>query len=59
MVEISQKIKEPKAAMKVLKGHPIFFFLKSDFVFLCFKIEVGFCEHLALSFRKSEFAFRN
>ena len=43
-----KKIKESTEAMKDLKGH-LSFLSKSDF--LCFKIEVGFCEHLrALSF---------
>ena len=50
MVENFQKIKELMEAMKGLQGH----------VFLAnFKVEVGFCEHLAFSFRKSEFVFGN
>ena len=37
MVEIIKKIKEPKEAMKALKGHRVFFFFsKSDFVKLVF-----------------------
>ena len=43
--------------MRTLKEH-LFFFSKSDFVFLCFKIEVGFGEHLTLSFRKPEFVLK-
>ena len=51
--------------MEVMKVLKIFlrdilgiFFNWILFLFLCFKIEVGFCEHLALSFRKlSEFVF--
>ena len=58
MTGICPSVKEPIEVMKVLKGHLSFFFPKSDFVFLCFKVEVGFCEHLALPFRKSKFVFR-
>ena len=47
-----KKTKKPTEAIKALKGHPSSFFSKSDFVVLGFKIEVGFCERLSLSFRK-------
>ena len=41
----------------MLEGHICVFFSTSDLVFLCFKVEVGFSEHLISSFRKSEFVF--
>ena len=45
---VEKKIAE---AMKAHKGH-LCFSSKWDLVFFCFKIDVGFCEHLSLSFRK-------
>ena len=43
--------------MKGLQGYLFFFLNRTLFFCVNFKIEVGFCEHLAFSFRKSEFVF--
>ena len=54
---VKKKLSNLPKVWKLLRDIMVFCFLKSYFVFLCFKIQVSFSEHLTLSLWKVEFVF--